>query len=391
MRHLILALSSLFFFACQSGVDDSVYALEHSSDSTAAKTFELSEEEFIDFALRIESSFMNDQGTLFDAHFDINELLDYALEGSGLTPREMRQAKSEIKPDMLSSQIVEMIGMDGSFYLINHKIYDNYATATYRLHSPEGYNYHILYVQTKDGKPVIYDDFIFTTGERFSFSLKQIYRRMFSSMNNGRSVNGEAILKLEDALQQNDPQKALELIEALPDEFKDDKIVKVLAIQAAGQVNDEQYRRTMEQYDLEGDSLDLLLIDLYLLKGDYEKTLSSIDRLDAAVGGDEYLDILRANTYILMDDFEQATNTLQGHDSVLVEFEDFYWVKLAISIHTNHYDAATPILDDLTSRYGYGYADMHEYLLMEYPEFAASDIYREWYTPKMFIDAEPTF
>ena len=94
------------------------------------------------------------------------------------------------------------------------------------------------------------------------------------------------------ALSTTSPAEAMTLFQELPDMFKRMKGVQLIRIQAASQLDDDTYLKTLTEYlkmnpgDASGD---LLGIDYYILRKEYESAIACVERLEIEVGGDPML------------------------------------------------------------------------------------------------------
>jgi predicted Zn-dependent protease len=85
--------------------------------------------------------------------------------------------------------------------------------------------------------------------------------------------------------------------------------VQVLRLLAAARLDTKPYAQALDDYHklFQNDpTADLLSIDAFFLRGEHDKSLAAIDRLDKAVGGDPYLDVMRGNILFGKGDADAA-------------------------------------------------------------------------------------
>ena len=61
-------------------------------------------------------------------------------------------------------------------------------------------------------------------------------------------------------------------------------------------------------------NLELMLIDYYFFKEEFQKVLEVVDKLDQRVGGDPYLNLYRANSHFMRDEPGKAK---KYHDKMI--------------------------------------------------------------------------
>ena len=90
-------------------------------------------------------------------------------------------------------------------------------------------------------------------------------------------------------------------------------------------------------------SANLISIDYYLLRKQYQKCLSSIDRLDQEVS-DPYLDLFRGNVYLEMDNTDKAKEFYERVLSKEPRNRNVVQLMLGVALMTKDYPMVTRML-----------------------------------------------
>jgi predicted Zn-dependent protease len=89
----------------------------------------------------------------------------------------------------------------------------------------------------------------------------------------------------------------LEQYNSLSEAARKLKLAMSVRLRAAAALSPEAYKAAVEEFRAtypNNPTIDLLLIDGYVLQKEYDKALASIDATERFVGGDGYLNVLRA-------------------------------------------------------------------------------------------------
>ena len=104
--------------------------------------------------------------------------------------------------------------------------------------------------------------------------------------------------------------------------------------------------------------VDLILIDALLLQKQYAEALASIDRVDAALGGDPYLDVMRANVLLTSGDLEKAKAAARRAVERDPALPEAYWSLLSISLVQNDHAETTRLLETVRDQLEIELADL---------------------------------
>jgi len=137
-------------------------------------------------------------------------------------------------------------------------------------------------------------------------------RGIVARLTKGESAYVRAFPKFSEAvevLQSGDADKALGILEALPDEVKVTPFCLLIRLQVAQKADEKVYVRVIEEWEKArpGDpSLDLVSIDGCIMRKDYDGCVRRIEALQKRVGGDGYLQAMKANVYTMAGSIDKA-------------------------------------------------------------------------------------
>ena len=311
---------------------------------------------------------------------DLDALLDAATTGMEIPPDDRRQFAAGFSgtADGMAEQYVAA-GQSGGLRLLGDDGapgVDGPPGALIRLiNEGGGLNYLILY-PTPDGR--IGDMYVFASGERFSATL----RRLLGPLLAGTRAEKEGAARLGEmnaAVQRGDAAAAERLYQTLPESLKANRGVQVIrAIGAAGG-DPDAYAAVLADVDRRfpnDPSLDLLKIDAYA--EDLDRLIPTLERLDAALGGDPHLRGLLAE---YLPDAGRADDALKIARAAVAEEPDLAQAQfgmLSALIAVGDHAAAAETLRTLRDEFGLAFepADLAELYpegqaFLDSPEYAA--------------------
>jgi tetratricopeptide (TPR) repeat protein len=200
----------------------------------------------------------------------------------------------------------------------------------------------------------------------------------------------ENVKRMSDLTQQGQFEEALKLAAKMPDDLKKQKIVLVVRGVAASNVGESEFLAVIDDFRKhypDDAALDLMSIDYFLNQKKHDKALTSIDRVDEAVGGDAYLDVMRAGIYAEMGDFDEALKTARRATEREEDLADAQWSIVTISLKKKDYDLTAETLNTLTKKFGIGLPDLAT--VEEYAGFVQSPQYKKWLEARQTPAATP--
>ena len=230
--------------------------------------------------------------SLFDATTFTKRVAKYA--GETVSNAAVKDVKETMTKMGLGDKIIRSIMDNGTYEFVNHYEKDNIHHLIFRLFSSEGLNYHDFELIKKGGKVLIADIYVYVTGETLS---KTIGDLMLTLKPENQQKEFESIKKIRELVFNNEHQKAKNIYNKLSPELKSQKTVQIMNVIICAQLDESSYIEAIENYktNFPGEAnLYLILVDRYLLKKDYEKSLECVNKVDSLLGKDPFLDYYRA-------------------------------------------------------------------------------------------------
>jgi hypothetical protein len=329
---------------------------------------------------------------------DWDVLLNRATAGFGGSP-EVKQTATEFTAGVLetvrmsgglATQVAAAVEQGGSYRLLRTHRVDGQPRVLFRLLLPEGagVNYHDLtFTRDAAGKLRISDVHLALSGEFLSDTLRRAYLPVVAKVSGLKLNERDAayVIHLDDLSKMVSEageerfSEALVIFRGLPAPLQADKNILLIRLQAAQKVSDEEYAQAIDDLVRQfpnDSSVALLTIDGYLLQGHFARALSSVDKLDQALGGDPYLNVLRAGIHYQAGDLAAAEIAARKAMAAEPTLEDAYWQVATVSLDTESYDTTVEMLDLLQQRFGVELEDLTK--VPEYADFVKSPQYRKW-------------
>ena len=275
----------------------------------------LSNEDYTAFARDLESALAAGDQAAVTGMLRPMDLFERSLSDLNFTPRDrsaiLRGAKRS--GDQWAVQFINQVGNGGKYTLLRIREVDGKKHLIMRLVGAEGaVNYHdFTLIRYPDGRVGTEDIYIYAAGETVTQMFRRIMMKFAAEHNRGivdRLTGSEQVFikhvaslqRITELLREGEARSALTLFHGLPEELKSNKVFQLIAIQAAQQLDEETYLAELDRFRKahpNDPAADLLMIDYYTIKMDYDRAGESLDRLDRAVGGDAYLVAVKAALY----------------------------------------------------------------------------------------------
>jgi tetratricopeptide (TPR) repeat protein len=304
-----------------------------------------------------------------------NEAIDADLLADRITDQDRHQSASYwkgLKQGVNSSinfgtLILGNLGEKGSYTLVKQYEKADKQHLVFRLAAESGLNYHDVELAHKDGKVKIADIFIYTTGELFSETLKLMFDQS-KEKDNYHYLN--KLPQISNLIQRGQYQQAKNIIDQLPTNLQTLKTVQISYIVTCSHISDSAHQDAIEKYghDFPNDpSLDLMLIDGFLLKKKYDEALACVNRLDKRINTDPYLDFYRGMFYNLMDKKAEAQQSLERLYKNLPDFSQGAIELCTYYLDKNEYEKAVGIINKVKQNRDFDEAHL-ENLYLLYPK-----------------------
>lgn len=385
LRYVLLTLLATSILASCDNSSDTA-GKESVPKVTASK--EKSEE----FSRQIATSIDKRDPSMVDSTLDM-EAFFYAITAD-MNPGEdgLKGFLSAVPPGLgLGSQLVKVMGENGSFRLVRFNWNDGHPKALYRIITLEGaLNYYEFHLgERKDSRLSIRDVYVYLNGEMFTETMRRIltsdkrspiFRLLAPEMVEGKGMM-KAIDSMSKLVKSGEYQAAMNYYDAIPEAARKEKALQLQRMQAAQQLGDTVYAQVLEDMSRQfaGDpSMDLLMIDHYVMKRQFDSALTAVDRLDRAIGGDPYLNLLRANVAAEKNEIAPAKDYIQkviSYDSTLTAP---YFALTALTLLEENHAETAKVLDLIENRMGVTFDPNDLAQDPDYAAFARSAEFRAW-------------
>lgn len=317
-----------------------------------------------------------------DRVFDSDE-----MEALGVVSRlkAKMSARSSIEQGLgnVGAELVDALAYGGSYTFIRHFEQEGKKKVLFRLENVQGLNYHIFTLVEAEGEVKAEDVYVLVLGS----DLSEVLRNSLLGLGLFEDSKVDARL-IEDAgrmqeirrlINEQDPDSAMVIFEQLHPKLQDSRIGMFTHIQLSMLRDTEEFiesvERMRERYP-ENASVDLLMIDYYFLKEEYAKSLTALNRLDRAIGGDVYLNLHRAGLAQAQEDWDRSANLLQEMlDQGMERNEELDFAMLSSLLGQGRYDESIVLIEEMKEIYGLGEWDFNYF---SFPDFMISQEYDQW-------------
>lgn len=351
------------------------------------------------FCRRIARTMMAGDPEFFDAAIDVDALLDRSFEDLAVEPDFAREFRIGVESSFAFADqvLANLVQSNGRLDFLRQSSVDP-PRAILRSVGDDGLTYYELSLHVGEGRIRIVDIEPKTTGEPMSTSLRRhvvaaaasVDRSLLEKLVGADSDYARALPTLLEINQAfgTDDARLLELYATLPESVQRMPSILMTRIQAAWTVDEELYLAALEDFARwhpDSAALDLLLIDVHFLGGDFEQALECVDRLDASVGGDPYLDVMRANASYGAGRVERAVEFAERAAERDPRIgESARWVLVEIGLDAPDHELVHRALLALESEHGVEFIDLRG--IEAYAGFLESRPGKRWY--QRWLDAQ---
>ncbi len=349
-----------------------------SENSTSPKPQPLDKNEALAFADKIETAVYKKNPRVFDSMFSIETFAQKLgdLKGVKISKKNAKHLGDGIARGNLGKQIIAQTVKGGGYDFIHYYEKDKKHHVIFRLYGEGGINYHDMELVKMNDEVKVADMYIYMTGENFSQTIYTLMNTMadFSDKEGNSETDRQLknLVKLRSLAHQQQYEAAKREYDKFPQEFKDQKLFRVLYLTILSQLDMEDYRQELNRFekDFANDaSASLTLLDSYFLNGDYNKALEAIDKLDRAVDGDPLLNYYRALAYSQMKETDKTIACLEKLQQEMPGFGDGQLELIAHYIESNQRDKARLLMSSYKGNKEFD-QDKLENIRYLYPDFA---------------------
>ena len=243
-----------------------------------------------------------------------------------------------------------------------------------------GYDQLVLEKQDKDIKLV--DVYSYTQGEMLSALLVGGMDAMSDQGLDGTMDSASALKKSRELQKEGKFPEALALIDSLPKQVHDSRMVQMSRLHVADQISLDAYKQALDELSKlfpNDPSVALVDVDGAFLRHDYTKALADIDTIDTAIGGDPFQDAIRASVYLQRDepgDYDKAAAAVEHAIKTEPTLAKGWLSRVDVSVRRKDYKLAVETMQHLRDAFG---IKLDENKLREdphYAEFLTSDEYK---------------
>ena len=185
--------------------------------------------------------------------------------------------------------------------------------------------------------------------------------------------------EMHDLIREGQNQRALEVYKRLPAAVKKQKRLLLCRLMAAQEVSVEEHESAINDFreTFPKDAcLDFILIDGYLLKKEFDKSIECIRRVSADIGGDVWLTSLQGNVLAQAGRFDEAKVKIDEAIKLEPDFKDLYLNALSLAIRAKNNANIAENLTLLENNFGVEIGDLTE--IPDYADFVMSPEYEKW-------------
>lgn len=367
---------------------------------TYAKNTDANDEKVIAFAKKLLASFYENDAQFFVDNFDIDSFASKVIsevneENSSKSIRNFNKGfikGFKNKFSQFPQKIITDIGKGSSYDIVNfyYHLDEQKYHVLFRLYNDEeGLNYHDYQLQYFDGDFKLQDMYVYTTGEYFSDTLRNLYELSVPTESTDTEYNRERLktmlfmTRFQTLIGNEKYKQAFNLINNIEGEFKEKKIYYIMKIQIASAINEVYHMEAIDELLKkfpDDPSTKLMAVDYFIMLKDYNSTMKIIDDLGEATE-DDFVEYIRGNAAWEFEDYETAE---KSYAYIIKEYPDFENAKLSLLYmydFLNKHEDSIVLLNSMIDSEVYTKKDLIEFIDDEESEFKnlpTATIYKRW-------------
>lgn len=367
----------------------------------AAATVPLSEAECRDYARSVAEAFASGDPAALNKLIDWDTILEPMVAGLEISDSFRASVLKGMRKQLddpeagLSGQLIKIVKNNGKFAFVHMRQSRGRPVALFRMISPgaqSGLNYYEFTPRRYPGGEVRASDiYVYSSGEFVSEICRRTMlpiiadksRSTRDKLNAGERDYVHDFMDVGRAVTltgQGKPADALAIYKKLRPGTRKQKVVLLNHLRAAQGFGDEkEYAAVIEEFRKnypDDPGLDLISIDGYIIRRDFDAAIKALDRVDQAVGGDPYLNLIRAGICESRGDREAARRFVRRaveHDPTLLQG---HWALVGYSLTAEDYKETLERLKEIDRGFTMVFSDLTKVPL--YAGFVKSPEYREW-------------
>jgi tetratricopeptide (TPR) repeat protein len=196
----------------------------------------------------------------------------------------------------LDQSLFNVMGKKGTFEKVKLYEKDGRQRVIFRAFGDGGINYLDMELTKFDSKIGVADMFAYLSGENISTTMAELYNKFMklpASADRSFTQRMEAVKAL---MRKGNYVDAKREFDYFPANIKSTKVCNILNLQIITNLQDEKYKDEIERLERkysDEPNVQLLMIDLHILRKNYDKALGAINQIDSVINKDPFLDYYR--------------------------------------------------------------------------------------------------
>lgn len=356
----------------------------------------ITDEEARNFAESLERAVVERDGKSISDLLRNVEFSKRMISDLGLPEEDMRIMMRDVeviaKSDNPLRSVCKVLDDGGSFKLLRVRTIGERKTALFRLIIDDAaFNYiEVHLARFPDGAVGMEDFYNFFTGEMLSQTVRRImipierarFVRPVSEMDRLLIDNLPTVRQMIKALSARSFDECIKDYSALPQALRENKSLFLMYLRATAELGDDGrdawlkgVERIRQVYP-EDRSIDLLSIDYFVSKKQFDEALKSVARVEKAVGGDARLVVKRAEIQRLAGRYMESLGLIREAIQQEPTLEEAYWSAIDLSLAEKKNADTLSWLKQIVLTFDNEVEDLEKN--EQYADFVKSPQYREW-------------
>jgi thioredoxin-like negative regulator of GroEL len=356
----------------------------------------VTEAECLEFGKKLEAAIAAKDKDAALRLMRIEDLMQRSLSDLDIPPgprNAMMQGFRKAGTGQVTDILIDAMDKGGHYRFLRVQTVDGRLRALMRLFHPEqGVNYHgITLARFPDGQIASEDMHIMVSGEMLSQTFRRLILPFVAEQNRGlleRLGGAERlytkhmgdIQALTAAARAGKAKEAMTIYSRLPPELLKDKSLHLIALNATRQGDEADYTALLESYRRNhpnDPSIDIMSIDYFIMKKQYDEALQCLRRADRAIGGDPYLLMMQGTVLADAGKLGEAKAALEEAIAQEPTLENAYWSRVTVALKAKDHADAMAWLKKVVEKCNVTLDEEAMKKIDEYAEFVKSPQFKE--------------
>jgi hypothetical protein len=379
---LLLLLPFLLFIACNSAEDR---ANKISQDYLDQFSSDITENELNEFISKTSKLFDEHNSVELNTVFDLKACYYRGHIKHNGSPEFIKYIDGIVSGSNSNFSLFDQLS--STFPLIGHvktyKSENNEHIVVFRAYGDQGLNYLEFLLGKKDGKIFILDIYPAISFEYISSSLYEVLQNMKNGDISKGHSDADIISSVRTHMNSGEFEIASETLQSLDRDspLRDTKIFKLLEINIASQLDDNDYLNRLEDFKTDYGNetgVNLLLVDYYLLKEDFDKTLMCIADVQDRYPDDHILNVIKGTVHSLKGDYVSCVYYYELASEKYPEMMEIHDYLLVAYFNASEYKKGFEKIDFLIGEDYLTLEDANTFLSNSFTDFEDWPDYKEW-------------